>query len=154
MVSLTDLESRASASVSDVTNVEVDGFSFAVSRLPAMVFDAARLVADARAQRSIVPPAVLADASGDAAPVMIDVAPSGLDLKNPQHVNVWRTSLMLEEIAAASVVGWTGIEDDVTPDAVRRMVRLTPDAFGLAIYAAAKPAEFWKVGEDGEPGNG
>lgn len=136
-----DFERAASAA--QVSKVTVDGFVFAVNRLSPMVYEAARQVAATRADT--------------------DDVPDGLDRGIAEHDRVWRVSKLLEEVAAAAVTGWSGVEDDVTAAAVRRFVRLAPDKFGDAIFAAAippRPALADGVSDDdaddagGTPGNG
>jgi|GEM_PF-5486994 len=132
MLNLDDFEQTLAARTAKT--VAVGGVTFTVEPLSPMVYDAVREVASTRA----ADPALM---------------PEGLDPESAEHRKVWWLAVYCEEIAAASVIAWTGIENEATAENIRRLVRLSPDHVGVAIVDAAIPPRLISLADTAAVGN-
>jgi len=112
--------------------VTVDGFKFMVRSLDPVHFEAARRVGLARART--------------------EPLPDGLDGSVEAHAEAWRMVCISQEVAVEAVEAWP-LEDEITPEAMRRFIRLAPDGMVNKLYAAAAPRLMLSDEKAAEAGN-
>lgn len=115
------------------------GVTVTVAPPTTAVYRAAEYAAGQRARRDATASRLRAEADAGGAPLPPEYAgaglPDGLDPGNPAHVLGLGIAYLAEELAAVTVTAWEGIEDDLTPDTARQLMREFPEDAG-ALYAA------------------